>query len=194
MKVGRPSSETFDEHERPTVQRACIENGAGANANATTKMKPFDLDQVVENGSGTRPVVTLAQIDRYVKERSVEPEAQPQGDVADPPKAGGAPRSGIADVADVDIRDRETIDALTLQRETLIIRPLDDEARAATPPIPIDVDLSRLMMPTPRPAAGRPVPLADRLSARRGRRQLTSAVTIVIAMISALLGFVAGRL
>lgn len=146
--MARQSSESFDEHERPTAPRP-------------------------------RPIITSEQIDRFVKERTVEVAGDDEGresaETSAPP------------------RERETVDAFTLQRETLIIRAPENPP-AATPQIPIDVDLSRLHMPTSRPAAGLPVPIAARWGARLDRRQLTIAAAFVIAMISALLGFIAGRL
>lgn len=167
--MARQSSESFDEHERPTAPRPRPEEGE--DPNATTRIKPFDLEQLVQKGSGTRPVVTSDQIDRFIKERTVEK----------------------SDETSDDPRERETADAFTLQRETLIIRA--PENLPATPEqIPIDVDLSRLHMPTPRPAAGRPVPFAARLGARLDLRQRTIAAAFLIAMLSALLGFIAGRL
>ena len=160
--------------------------------NATTRMRPFDLERLVQKGSGTRPVITAEQIHRYMKEREtlpapgLEPELEPE--LEGPPDI----RDEIRD----EIRERETVDALTLQRETLIIQPATDGPAVQTTAqqIPIDIDLSRLHLPTPRPAAGRPVPFAARLASRLDRRQLTIAGAFLIAMISALLGFVAGRL
>lgn len=191
--MGR-SSESFDEHERPTAQRSRLESSE--DPNATTRIKPFDLEQLVAKGSGTRPVITNEQIDRYMKERTVEDVATL--DAAEPPSEE-RPTTPVSESpeADVDIRERETVDALTLQRETLVIKaPANVQTTAQQ--IPIDVDLSRMLMPTPRPAAGRPVPFTSRLTSRLGahldRRQLTIAAFFVIAMISALLGFVAGRL
>lgn len=178
--MARQSSESFDEYERPTAQRARAEGEQ--DPNATTRIKPFDLEQLVQKGSGTRPVITSEQIDRYMKERT--------GDPGDERPTEPAPPS------EDDPKERETVDALTLQRETLIIKPPDDAhgVHVRAPEIPIDVDLSRLHMPSPRPAAGRPVPFAARMGARLDRRQLAIAAGFTIAMISALLGFIAGRL
>lgn len=190
--MGR-SSESFDEHERPTAQRSRQESAE--DPNATTRIKPFDLEQLVAKGSGTRPVITNEQIDRYMKERTVEEIASldvPELESEERPTTP-VPESSEAKTDGVDNRDRETVDALTLQRETLVIKaPANVQTTAQQ--IPIDVDLSRLLMPTPRPAAGRPVPFTSRLAARLDRRQLTIAAFFVIAMISALLGFIAGRL
>lgn len=193
--MGR-SSESFDEHERPTAQRGRVDSSD--DPNATTRIKPFDLEQLVAKGSGTRRVITNEQIDRYMKERTVEdvasldsaetPSAETPSSTERPTEPALEPKDDVADV-----RDRETVDALTLQRETLVIRA-PDNVQSTAQQIPIDVDLSRLLMPTPRPAAGRPVPFTSRLAARLDRRQLTIAAGFVIAMISALLGFVAGRL
>lgn len=205
--VARESSATFDEHERPTAPRSRLEEDV--DPNATTRLKPFELEELVQKGSGTRPVVTAEQIDRYMKERTVVlderlteplPKSAPATTTDD--QTGPQPRLVLpADVeatakadANVDIRDRETVDALTLQRETLIIKPADN-----VPPtgqqIPIDVDLSRLsQMPTPRPAAGQPVPFTARFGTRLDQRQLTIAAAFLIAMVSALIGFIAGRL
>jgi hypothetical protein len=176
--VARQSSESFDEHERPTAQRSRVEGEQ--DPNATTRIKPFDLEQLVQQGSGTRPVITPEQIDRYMKERTAEPASsvEPVAPVEPPAE---------------DPRERETVDALTLQRETLVIKAPETPPTTAQQ-IPIDVDLSRLQMPTPRPAAGRPVPFAARIGARLDQRQLTIAAGFTIAMISALLGFIAGRL
>jgi hypothetical protein len=185
--VARQSSESFDEHERPTAQRSRPEEGD--DPNATTRIKPFDLEQLVHKGSGTRPVITTEQIDQYMKERTVEVAA---GDDERPTTPVPESAEAIESTTD-DPRERETIDALTLQRETLVIRA-PENAPPTGQQIPIDVDLSRLHMPTPRPAAGRPVPFADRLSARLDRRQVTIAAGFLIAMVSALLGFIAGRL
>lgn len=174
--MARQSSESFDEHERPTAPRSRMESDA--DANATTRMKPFDLEQLVQKGSGTRPVVTTEQIDRYMKERTTLP----------------APELNSGNEDEVDVRERDTVDALTLQRETLVIKPPAPNAQTTAQQIPIDVDLSRLTLPVPRPAAGRPVPFATRVLARLDRRQLTIGLAFLIAMVSALLGFVAGRL
>jgi hypothetical protein len=181
--VARSSSESFDENERPTAQRSRPEGGD--DPNATTRIKPFDLEQLVAKGSGTRPVITSEQIDRYMKERTAE----------DVPGEELGPL-GRPTASEPDIRERETVDALTLQRETLIIKPSENVAsvQATAQQIPIDVDLSRLHLPTPRPAAGRPVPFTTRIAARLDQRQLTIAAGFLIAMISALLGFIAGRL
>lgn len=188
--MARQSSESFDEHERPTAQRSRLDNEADADPNATTRMKPFDLEQLVQKGSGTRPVITAEQIDRYMKERTVTDEDRPTEPAAE--GATEAPPKG-ATTPSVDIRERETVDALTLQRETLIIKP-PTGAQTTAQQIPIDIDLSRLHTPTPRPAAGRPVPFAARIGSRLDQRQLTIAAGFLIAMISALLGFIAGRI
>jgi hypothetical protein len=181
--VGRQSSHSFDEHERPTAPRAQVEKNAAPDPNSTQRLPPFELDQVVQKGSGTRPVVTAEQIDRYMKERTVEIE----GRATEP-----APPAKTRAV-EVDIRERQTVDALTVQRETLVIKPPAD-APSPPPQIPIDVDLSRLRLPSVRPAAGRPVPFATRLFAHLDQRQLTIAIGFLIAMVSALLGFIAGRM
>lgn len=173
--MARQSSESFDEHERPTAQRSRPEGGD--DPNATTRIKPFDLEQLVQKGSGTRPVITPEQIDRYMKERE-STDDRLTTPVPEMPK-----------VEIDDPRERETVDALTLQRETLIIK-----APETAQQIPIDVDLSRLHVPSPRPAAGRPVPFGARLRARLDQRTLTIAAGFLIAMVSALLGFIAGRL
>jgi hypothetical protein len=172
--VARQSSESFDEHERPTAQRSRPEGGD--DPNATTRIKPFDLEQLVQKGSGTRPVITSEQIDRYMQERASSDERLT------------TPVPEMPKVETDDPRERETVDALTLQRETLVIKAPEAQQ------IPIDIDLSRLHIPSPRPAAGRPVPLTDRLRARLDQRTLTIAAGFLIAMVSALLGFVAGRL
>jgi hypothetical protein len=191
--VARQSSESFDEHERPTAQRSCVDKGdddRDGDPNATTRIKPFELEQALNKGSGTRPIITAEQIDRYMSERTLDfdLEGPPDERAATPSREKTEKTEG-----DVDIRDRETVDALTLQRETLIITPAAN-AQSTAQQIPIDVDLSRLMLPTPRPAAGRPVPFTARLAARLDHRQLTIAAGFLIAMVSALLGFIAGRL
>lgn len=197
--MARQSSESFDEHERPTAQRSRADNEV--DPNATTRMKPFDLEQLVLKGSGTRPVITAEQIDRYMKERTVTiedrpTEPAPETATEDAPKVETTATTASTDSAD--LRERETVDALTLQRETLVIKPPVDAAnpnvQSTAQQIPIDIDLSRLHMPTPRPAAGRPVPFTARIGGRLDQRQLTIAVGFLIAMVSALLGFVAGRL
>jgi hypothetical protein len=173
------SSETFDEHERPTAQRSRPEGSE--DPNATTRVKPFDLEQLVQKSSGTRPVVTAEQIDRYIKERSVDDSDER---LTTPiPKASDDPK------------ERETVDAFSLQRKTLVLGVIEapENVQTSAQQIPIDVDLSRLQMPTPRPAAGRPVPFMARLGALLNRRQLTIAGGFLIAMVSALLGFIAGR-
>jgi hypothetical protein len=174
--VSRQSSESFDEHERPTAQRSRLEGDH--DPNATTRIKPFDLEQLVAKGSGTRPVVTPEQIDRYREAHTVE--------------IGDEPHAAPID----DAKDRETVDALTLQRETLIIARPDtvQSVQSSAQQIPIDVDLSRLDIPSPRPAAGRPVPWAARTGSALRRRPLIVAGALLIATISAVVGFIAGRL
>ena len=200
--VARQSSESFDEHERPTAQRSRSDNEV--DPNATPRMKPFDLEQLVQKGSGTRPVITAEQIDRYMKERTVTIEDRPTEPAPEtateeaPTAVETNGTTGAATPESADLRERETVDALTLQRETLVIKPPVGTANAnvqnTAQQIPIDIDLSRLRMPTPRPAAGRPVPFTARLGSRLDQRQLTIAAGFLIAMISALLGFIAGRL
>jgi hypothetical protein len=191
------SSESFDDHERPTAQRSRPDRAD--DPNATTRIKPFDLEQLVAKGSGTRPVITNEQIDRYMKERTADEvaslDAPEVPDAPEPRSRDERPTEPAPESSEVsaDIRERETVDALTLQRETLVIKA-PDHVQTTAQQIPIDVDLSRLLMPTPRPAAGRPVPFPSRLASRLDRRQLTIAGGFVIAMISALLGFIAGRL
>lgn len=194
--MARQSSESFDEHERPTAPHSRLEDEA--DPNATTRMKPFDLEQLVQRGSGTRPVITAEQIDRFMKERTTLPAPDLAPESKSSPEA--ETEDGLNDAAkpaqagDVDIRERETVDALTLQRETLVIKAPVDAARSVPQHIPIDIDLSRLHVPSPRPAAGRPVPFAARIGARLDQRQLAVAAGFLIAMVSALLGFIAGRL
>ena len=65
--MARQTSESFDEHERPTAPRSRLEEDADVDPNATTRMKPFVLEQLVQKGSGTRPVIPPEQIDRYLK-------------------------------------------------------------------------------------------------------------------------------
>jgi hypothetical protein len=177
------SSEKFDEHERPTAQRSRPEGGD--DPNATTRVKPFDLEQLVQKSSGTRPIVTSEQIDRYIKERTAESSDERLTE----------PEPPAATTSD-DPKERETVDALTLQRETVIMKSSSSpgDVQTTAQQIPIDVDLSRMQLATPRPAAGRPVPFAARFGSRFDRRQLTIAGGFVIAMVSALLGFIAGRL
>jgi hypothetical protein len=83
-----------------------------------------------------------------------------------------------------------------LQRETLIIARPDtvQSVQSSAQQIPIDVDLSRLDIPSPRPAAGRPVPWAARTGSALRRRPLIVAGALLIATISAVVGFIAGRL
>jgi hypothetical protein len=160
IRVSRQSSESFDEHERPTARRSRLDGDI--DPNATMRIEPLDLEQLVAKGSGTRPVVTSVQIDRY---RNVHPVETSPAAPAD------------------DAKDRETVDALTLQRETLIIEP-PENVRTTLQQIPldldldVDVDLSYLAMASPRAE----------------QRRLILAGAFLLATISALLGFVAGRL
>ena len=178
--MARQSSASFDEHERPTAQRTRPEDAA--DPNATTRIKKFELDQLVQQGSGTRPVITPEQIQRYVQER--EATADESNETLPPPEE----KVIVSDEVTVDPRERETIDALTLQRETLVIKPADNPQTTAQQ-IPIDVDLSRMQQ-----AMSEPVPFAARRGLGLDQRQLTIAAGFLIAMVSALLGFIAGRL
>lgn len=155
--VAKSARESFEENERPTAPRS-----RAIDPNVTARFKVEEIESLVRTESGTRAVVTPDQIDRYVRERAdaVTEAPPPQND---------------------SIRERETIDATTLERETLVIHPAAP-APALMQKIPIDVDLSRLA-PIPR--------------ARPERRSLAIAIAIAIglfvALAAALVGFLAGR-
>jgi len=155
--VAKTASDSFDEHERPTAPRGHV--APDGTPNATSRMEPVDLEELIARqhaparpASGTRPLVTASEIERFVRDRD----------------------------------ERETLDALTLQRQTL---PMKERHAPEAPsalaipipnPIPIDVDDSAF--------AARP---RERLAAAPQRMLL--AVVFAVAVVSALLGFVAGR-
>lgn len=161
--MARRASESFDEHERPTTRKA----RPASDAKTTTRMEKLDLEGLVQKESGTRAVVTPEQIDRYMRDRTALAACETETPALDA------------------LRERETLDAMTVQRETLVIRA---DVQSTAQQIPIDIDLSRLA-PSPRPAAGRPPPLLARVD----RTRLMIAVAFFLAMVSALLGFIAGR-
>ena len=154
--MAKSARESFEENERPTAPRS-----RAIDPNVTARFKVEEIESLVRTESGTRAVVTPDQIDRYVRERSNAVTEAPPAPADDP------------------IRDRETIDATTLQRETLVIHPAAP-APAAMQNIPIDVDLSRLA----------PLSLLPRARQRRG---LSLAIGLFVAIAAAVVGFLAGR-
>lgn len=174
----KSASDAFDLHERPTAQRP----RPASDTAATQKVEPFRMEGLVRTESGTRPIVTADQIDRLMRERTAEITGEPSAD----------PSLGDRETLDASMLDAPTLPpppTVTVEdeeRRTLVMREGDPQSTAQQ--IPIDIDLSRLA-PKPRPAAGRPPTLLDRVD----RRRLTIAIVFVVAMLSALAGFVAGR-
>ncbi len=181
----KSSSDAFEIHERPTTKHA----RSAADLNATQKIARSEIETLVRRESGTRAVVTPDRIEAFVRERTAS-------------VAGAAVTAEEHEVPPDSPRERETLDASAfyptaappgapaeddaLQRHTLVMRGSDPQSTAQQ--IPIDVDLSRIT-PQPWAAATRRPSVLDRID----RRQLTIAVVFLVAMLSALAGFVAGR-
>lgn len=147
-------------------ERPTAQRSRTVDPNATQKLRKSEIESLVRRESGARPVVTAEQIDAFMRDRT--------SDVTDAPAALDDPR------------DRETLDATTLPDPPRIVTarmpaiappaPPAPEPQQAPAPIPIHVDLSRV-------APGR----------AQVSRTLLVVVACAVAVLSAAIGFLAGR-
>jgi hypothetical protein len=161
--VAKSASQSFDENERPTAPRS-----RAIDPNVTARFKASELETLVRTESGTRAIVTSEQMDRYMRERTggALSDAPPEAETEPPPDPQPEATPN---------RERETLDAATLQRETLVIHP-----DPAPQNIPIDIDLSRLSSsPVRRP--------------RVDPRHIILAIALFWAFVAAVVGFLVGR-